>query len=96
MYTCFKYSNLNFYSSTIDHIILGRCSPPVVSPNVTVDGYSNGVEGSQISFSCQSGLEPSESFVSTCISSEIWSPNPAEHNCTTPAELESGNYMRKL
>ena len=67
--------------------ILGRCSPPVVDPNVIIEGDINCVEGSRISYHCQSGLEPTESKVSTCLSSGIWSPNPAEHNCTTQPDL---------
>ena len=53
----------------------------MVSSSVIVEGYNNGREGSQLNYRCRSGLEPSESFVSTCTSGGIWSPNPADHIC---------------
>ena len=66
---------------------LGRCSPPVVKPNVIIENNTNHIEGSQISYHCSSGMEPAESYVSTCLSSGIWSPNPSHHNCTTKADI---------
>ena len=65
----------------------GRCSPPTVGPNIIIEGNTNHIEGSRISYYCQSGLEPTESTVSTCLSSGIWSPNPSEHNCTSTADI---------
>ena len=59
----------------------------MVGPNVTIDNYTNRIEGSQISYHCLSGLEPVESTVSTCLSSGIWNPNPSQHNCTTKPDL---------
>ena len=61
---------------------------PTVGPNVTVEGYTNGEEGSQITCYCQPGLLSSESMVANCTSNSQWSPDPTSLECsvtnTTP------------
>ena len=62
-------------------ITSAHCTYPMVGPNVVVEGYTDGREGSQISYHCQFGLVPNELAISTCIQGGIWSPNPAKHIC---------------
>ena len=61
--------------------VLGLCSTPTVGSNVSVESYSSGVEGSQITYYCQPGLLPSEKMVANCTSDGTWSPDPAGHDC---------------
>ena len=64
------------------------CSVPTVDPNVSVEGYSSGVEGSQITYYCQPGMLPSELMVANCMSDGSWNPDPSGLECyavvTTP------------
>lgn len=53
----------------------------MVGPRVIVEGYTSGREGSQISFRCQTGLEPSDSVTSVCDRGGVWSPSPTNHKC---------------
>ena len=59
-----------------------HCNYPNVGPNVSVEGYSNGVGGSQITYHCQPGMLPSDRFVAICGDDGSWSPNPDNHVCT--------------
>ena len=63
---------------------------PTVGPNVSVEGYSSGTEGSQITYYCQPGLLPSEMIVANCTSNGQWNPNPSSLECyvtdTTPTK----------
>ena len=61
-------------------ITLAYCAPPTVGVNVSVEGYSNGVEGSQITYYCQPGLVPSDPIVATCSLGE-WNPDPRSLVC---------------
>ena len=65
-----------------------ECSVPTVGPNVSIESYSSGVEGSQIIYFCQSGLVPSERMVANCTSDGSWNPDPSHLECyvivTTP------------
>ena len=60
---------------------LGYCAPPTVVPNVNIEGYSSGIEGSQIMFYCHSGLAPAQQIMANCTNEGSWSPDPAELNC---------------
>ena len=58
------------YTYCIHHCVNVNCSvcsyPMMVGPNVSVEGYSSGLENSQISFYCQLGLLPSKRMVANC------------------------------
>ena len=47
-------------------ILLGQCSYPHTNRNVSIEGYDNGLENSQIRYYCQSGYVPSETMVADC------------------------------
>ena len=80
------------YSSYISYIYLVRCSPPIVGANVSVQGYSSGLEGSQITYYCQPGLLPSERMVANCTSDGTWSPDPTSLECHQGIK-KSHNYI---
>ena len=64
---------------------IAQCSMPTIGPNVTVEGYTNGVEGSQITCYCQPGLQSStrdEKMVAICTSNSQWSPDPTSLECS--------------
>ena len=66
------------------HIIYdtsGYCASPDTGLNVSVKGYSNGVEGSQITYYCLPGLIPNEEMVASCTRDGNWIPNPSELVC---------------
>lgn len=52
-----------------------------MDPNVGVEGYSSGVEGSQITYYCLPGLLPSEMIVASCTSNGQWNPDPSSLEC---------------
>ena len=54
---------------------------PTVGPNVTVEGYTNGVEGSQITYYCQSGLLPRGWMMVVCTNKGQWRPDPTSLEC---------------
>ena len=62
--------------------LIVHCNYPNVGPNVSVEGYNNGVGGSQITYYCQPGMLPSDRFVATCGDDGSWSPNPDNLVCT--------------
>ena len=60
----------------------GELTPP---PSGYLNGYESTVEGSEIYYSCNTGLVPVEQMVTVCLANGEWTPNPAEHNCTEPS-----------
>ena len=62
--------------------LIVHCNYPNVGPNVSIEGYSSGVEGSQIVYYCQPGLLPSDRLVANCRDDGSWSPNPDNLVCT--------------
>ena len=62
-------------------MLLGHCNYPNINPNISIEGYENGLEDSQISYYCQSGFVPNKRMVTNCTRRGIWEPNPAELIC---------------
>ena len=59
-----------------------QCAQPLTSLNVSIEGYSNyRVEGSQMTYTCKSGLQPTNQLVSNCTNTGEWLPDPSELIC---------------
>ena len=67
---------------------VAHCPYPIVGPNVSVEGYSSGVEGSQITYYCQPGLLPSERMVANCTRNGRWSPSTSLLECSGMPHVE--------
>ncbi len=60
-----------------------NCSDPSPVAGVTFSPFSDTIEGANISFNCEPGLEPQKEDVSVCSSNGSWVPDPAHRICST-------------
>ena len=63
-------------------MLIGQCALPSIGRNVTIKGYSYGVEGTQILYFCEPGFVPRDEVLSNCTNDGKWSPDPSLHVCT--------------
>ncbi len=66
-----------------------NCSDPSPVAGVTLSPFSDTTEGANISFNCESGLEPQSEDVSVCSSNSSWVPDPAHRICSTSPPASS-------
>ncbi len=64
--------------------LLVNCSDPSPVAGVTFSPFSDTTKGANISFNCESGLEPQREDESVCSSNGSWVPDPAHRICSTP------------
>ena len=63
----------------------GGCGSPVLSPNASVEGYNDTVEGLVVIYRCNPGLIPEGEFRSVCREdTDTWDPDPASLMCREP------------
>ena len=66
---------------------------------MSIEGYSSGLEGTQIAYYCQSWPAPGKRMAANCTSDGIWIPNPDEfacegkHYCSYREEPISSNFL---
>ncbi len=65
-----------------------NCSDPSPAAGVTFSPFSDTIEGANISFNCEPGLEPQRDDMSVCSSNGSWVPNPAHIICSPPTPSE--------
>ncbi len=59
-----------------------NCSDPSPGAGVTFSPFSHTIEGANISFNCEPGLEPQREDVSVCSSNGSWVPDPENRICS--------------
>ena len=57
------------------------CGAPVAPQNGSIKNYTDTTEGSEVFYSCESGLVPEGRMRAVCTLNG-WSPNPADLCCT--------------
>ena len=64
---------------------IGCCSMPLIDSSVIVEGHSIicAIDGSHITYHCQTGLVPNDMKTSICIGDGTWIPNPSDLVCTS-------------
>ena len=65
------------------------CGQPEFPSNGVVSAVSSTTEGATVTFQCEEGLFPSDTITSTCSSTGLWTPNPADEEleCITSGML---------
>jgi len=63
------------------------CGPPPAPLNGSLESYTSTTERSVVSYSCDRGLVPEGSLMSSCTRSG-WDPNPALTNCSIRQGLD--------
>ena len=58
------------------------CGLPVAPRNGSLESYTNTTEGSEVFYSCVTGLVPEERMRAVCTRNG-WSPNPADLSCSS-------------
>ena len=62
---------------------------PSVANGMQVFPFLDTSEGAEIMYQCKSGFQPQETITAVCESNAQWSPDPALHNCTGQAYIET-------
>ena len=67
--------------------LLVDCGQPEFPSNGVVSAVSSTTEGATVIFQCEERLFPSDPITSTCSSTGLWTPNPADVECSTSGML---------
>ena len=67
--------------------LLVDCGQPEFPFNGVVSAVSSTTEGATVTFQCEEGLFPSDLITSTCNNTGLWTPNPADVECSSSGML---------
>ena len=59
------------------------CGDPAPANNVVIGSYSSTLAGSSVTFQCADGLVPSGVETAVCGNDGRWTPDPANHACSS-------------
>ena len=71
-----------------------NCGDPVAPTNGSLGNFPHTRVGANLTYQCDEGFRPSVPFNSTCDSSAMWIPDPADHKCTFVSGTEMSIHNR--
>ena len=72
-----------FVLPTTECHALANCEPPYNNHTNLTMTYNSTIEGSVLTFRCQPGLNPNDTYTAVCHRNASWIPDPALHRCIT-------------